>query len=138
MAEGALADNSGMHDGCGPEAGHCGGHAHGCCGGSGGAGGCAAGGEGCERALTAMRPGEMGVICGSRLSADDAALLRAMGLCDRATVRVCRLGEPCVVAVGGVQGVGTGGGGEGCTCGGSCRIGLARPLAERIFVTALA
>lgn len=83
-----------------------------------------------------MRPGDTGVICEARLSVDDAALLRAMGLCDRATIRLCRVGEPCVVAVGGVRGVGPNP--DNCTCGGSCRIGLARPLAERIFVTAMA
>ena len=86
--------------------------------------------------LTALRPGQTGIICESRLSTNDAALLRAMGLCDHSTVRLCRLGEPCVVAVGGVRGVGPNP--KDCTCGGSCRIGLSRPLAERIFVTALA
>jgi hypothetical protein len=83
-----------------------------------------------------MKPGQTGIICESRLAKEDAALLRAMGLCDRATVRVCRLGEPCVVAVGGVRGVGVDP--KSCTCGGSCRIGLARPLAGRIYVTPLA
>lgn len=79
-------------------------------------------------ALTRLRRGQSGVICESKLAPDDAALLRAMGMCTSATVRLCRVGEPCIVAVGGVSA-------EHCGCGGSCRIGLSRPLAERIFVT---
>ena len=55
------------------------------------------------------------------LAEADAALLGAMGLCCDAKVRLCRAGEPCIVAVM------TGGRA-------SCRIGLARPLAERIQV----
>jgi Fe2+ transport system protein FeoA len=86
--------------------------------------------------LTQLRPGQTGVVCESKLSTSDAQLLRAMGLCDHATVRLCRAGEPCIVAVGGVRGLGPNP--KDCTCGGSCRIGLARPLAERIFVTPLA
>lgn len=78
--------------------------------------------------LTSLLPGQTAVIAESRLSRDDAALLRAMGLCERTHVRLCRVGEPCVVAVGGVSA-------EHCRCGGTCRIGLARNLADRIFVT---
>ena len=51
----------------------------------------------------------------------DAALLGAMGLCCNAKVRLCRAGEPCIVAI-------TGGSGA------QCRIGLARPLADKIMV----
>ena len=68
-----------------------------------------------------MRVGEVGVVRGSDLEADGAALLRAMGLRPSVTVRVCRRGEPCIVEVGSVPGV-------------TCRIGLARPLAERVMV----
>lgn len=75
--------------------------------------------------LAQLPAGGSGVICESRLEAQEAALLRAMGLVPRARVTVCRLGEPCIVAVMG------GCGGEG----GGCRIGLARSLAARIFVT---
>lgn len=82
--------------------------------------------------LAALRRGQEGVICESRLEPDDAALLKAMGLCTHASVKVVRTGEPCVVAVGGV------GEGASCTCGGMCRIGLARGLAERIFVRVVA
>jgi len=78
--------------------------------------------------LSTLRTGQSAVICESRLDSDDAALLKAMGLCTSAAVKVIRHGQPCVVAVGGVSAA-------ACTCGGSCRIGLARGLAERIFVT---
>jgi hypothetical protein len=44
-----------------------------------------------------------------------------MGLACNSRVRLCRSGEPCIVAVM------TGGRA-------SCRIGLARPLADRIMV----
>ena len=80
--------------------------------------------------LASLRQGAEGVICESRLDAQDAALLKAMGLCTSAMVKVVRAGQPCVVAVGGA--------GEACSCGGMCRIGLARGLAERIFVNVLA
>lgn len=59
------------------------------------------------------------------LPAADAELLAAMGLACNARVRLCRQGEPCIVRV--LAGDGAGG----------CRIGLARPLAQRIVVTAL-
>jgi Fe2+ transport system protein FeoA len=82
--------------------------------------------------LSTLQRGQSGVITEARLDPDDAALLRAMGLCMSATVKVVRPGQPCVVAVGGV------GGDEACACGGTCRIGLARGLAEQIFVTTVA
>lgn len=81
-----------------------------------------------EVPLTRLRRGQIGVICEARLAEDDAALLRAMGVAADAQVRLCRSGQPCIVAVG-------------CACirggrtrWGGCRIGLARPLAERITV----
>lgn len=77
------------------------------------------------RPLTSLRAGETAIIRETRLDTDDAALLRAMGLCLNATVRIFRIGEPCIVAVGGVG---------ACKCGGMCRVGLAKPLAERILV----
>ena len=80
--------------------------------------------------LASLRQGDEGVICESRLDTEDATLLKAMGLCTSATVKVVRAGQPCVVAVGG--------GSESCSCGGMCRIGLARGLAERIFVNVVA
>lgn len=78
-------------------------------------------------ALSSLRRGQTGVLCEERLASDDAAMLRAMGLHPAARIRLCRVGEPCIVAVAG----GTG----GCGCGSTCRIGLARSLASRIFVT---
>lgn len=76
-------------------------------------------------ALTSLRPGQVGIVRDIRLAPDDAALLRAMGLCLNATIRVFRVGSPCVVAVGGVK---------PCKCGGMCRVGLARALAEHVYV----
>lgn len=72
-------------------------------------------------ALTQLQRGQSGVVCEAQLGRADAALLGAMGLACSAKVRLCRAGEPCIVAVL------TGGSA-------SCRIGLARPLAERIMV----
>jgi hypothetical protein len=87
-------------------------------------------------ALSQLRPGQTGVICEAKLEADDAALLRAMGLCCNAHVRLCRAGEPCIVALTCGR-AGTKGGGPGEAkgpAGSACRVGLARPLAERIMV----
>jgi Fe2+ transport system protein FeoA len=78
------------------------------------------------RPLCDLRPGEVGRVVEKRLDEADRAVLRAMGLRQDATVRLCRAGEPCIVAV-------MSGSAEGCTQPG-CRIGLARPLAERVFV----
>jgi Fe2+ transport system protein FeoA len=74
--------------------------------------------------LNQLRPGEAGVVRSAPMGADDAAMLAAMGLCCNAKVRLCRAGEPCIVAVMGGSGAG-------------CRIGLARPLADRIMVERL-
>jgi Fe2+ transport system protein FeoA len=82
-------------------------------------------------ALSELRNGEVGVVSESALDETDAAFLRAMGLCNEARVRLTRAGEPCIVTVG--SDCGCAGGKEGR--GWACRIGLARPLAERIFVT---
>jgi Fe2+ transport system protein FeoA len=72
-------------------------------------------------ALTQLRPGQTGVVRASRVGEQDAALLGAMGLCCDAKVRLCRAGEPCIVAITTGRGAG-------------CRIGLSRPLAEKIEV----
>jgi hypothetical protein len=74
-------------------------------------------------ALSTLRSGQTAVICEARLDAEDAALLRAMGLGCNAKVRLCRAGEPCIVALT-----------CGKTGGVTCRVGLSRPLAERILV----
>lgn len=74
--------------------------------------------------LNQLAPGESGIVRSAQINSADAAMLGAMGLCCNATVRLCRAGEPCIVAV--VSGRGSG-----------CRIGLARPLADRIMVERL-
>ncbi len=71
--------------------------------------------------LTRMRVGDTGRVCGGRLEAEDREMLRALGLRPDAWVRLTRVGEPCIVQVLGRH---------GC----SCRIGLARPLAERVII----
>lgn len=71
--------------------------------------------------LSQMRPGQSGVVTQANVAADDAALLGAMGLCCNAKVRLCRAGEPCIVSIATGPGA-------------ACRIGLARPLAEKILV----
>jgi Fe2+ transport system protein FeoA len=80
--------------------------------------------------LTQLVPGQTAVVRETRLEAQDAALLRAMGLRPNATIRMCRLGEPCIVEV--LTGAGEGGckGPGGCWC----RIGLAKPLANGVVV----
>lgn len=87
--------------------------------------------------LSTLRQGQSGIITESHLDPDDAALLRAMGLCTSATIKVIRPGQPCVVAVGGVNGP-DGTTAESCACGGTCRIGLARALADKILVSSVA
>lgn len=72
-------------------------------------------------ALSQLRRGQSGTVRVADLADADAAMLGAMGLSCNAKVRLCRAGEPCIVNV-------TTGRGSGC------RIGLARPLAERIMV----
>lgn len=66
-----------------------------------------------------LDPGQ--VVGQAGLAADDAGMLRAMGLHPNATVRLCRLGDPCIVQVGRERGD-------------SCRLGVARRIAERITV----
>lgn len=74
--------------------------------------------------LSQLRPGQSGVVRSAGVDASDAALLGAMGLCCNAKVKLCRAGEPCIVAVATGRGAG-------------CRIGLARPLADKIMVDVL-
>lgn len=83
-------------------------------------------------ALSTLARGQRAVVREARMPTDDAALLRAMGLCDCALLTVARTGEPFVVTVTGVDGA-------DCKChrAGGCRIGLARAMAERIIVSVL-
>jgi Fe2+ transport system protein FeoA len=53
---------------------------------------------------------------GAALSAQDCALLRAIGLTDRCMLRICQVGEPCIVQVR------------------ATRIGLSRAVADGIMV----
>lgn len=55
----------------------------------------------------------------AQLDPDDADALRAMGLRPECQLRVCKAGEPCIVTVNSP----------------SCRIALARGLANRVMVT---
>ena len=79
--------------------------------------------------LTTLQAGQMATVFQTSLDPADAALLRAMGLRPAARIRVCRLGEPCIVEV--MSGSDSCNRPGGC----ACRIGLARPLAERVMVT---
>jgi len=56
------------------------------------------------------------------LDESEASLLLAMGFGPNVEVRMCRLGEPCIVALP-----------CGCDVSG-CRIGLAKKIAERVYV----
>lgn len=77
----------------------------------------------CAAAVTIAdaRPGQIGHVCHTHLEEEDAAILRAMGLRPQARVRVCRVGEPCIVEVIA---------GSGC----ACRIGLSLPLARLVLL----
>lgn len=86
--------------------------------------------------LSKLRPGQIARVCEACIDSKDAAMLRAMGLRPNARIRVCRVGQPCIIEVmaGGCDGD------EGACNAGSpaaecaCRIGLARPLAEKVVV----
>lgn len=71
--------------------------------------------------LTDLDPGQVAHINPEGLVTDNADLLRAMGLRPHASVRLCRLGDPCIVQVG-------------HTRGDSCRLGVARHIADQIRV----
>ena len=71
--------------------------------------------------LAESKPGQVGTVASTCRDAKDAALLRAMGLKPNCRIRVCRLGEPCIVEV------------LGCT-GCACRIGMALPIARQVML----
>lgn len=75
--------------------------------------------------LTQLPVGRYAALHESRLDPEDGALLRAMGLRPDCRLKMCRAGSACIVAVEGA-------------CGSSCRIGMARGLAERVYVRVLA
>ena len=72
--------------------------------------------------LTQLPRGRRATVDTSGVDHDDAQVLRAMGLKPNAEVKVCRLGEPCIVAIAN-------------QCGLGCRIGLSRRLAEAVMAS---
>lgn len=66
--------------------------------------------------LTLLRAGARATVHYREMGCEDCELLNAMGLTDRCTLRVCQAGSPCIVQAGGT------------------RLGLTRPLAQRILV----
>lgn len=87
--------------------------------------GCCGAREGVRIALSQLKPGQAAVVRSADVARSDAEYLGAMGLCCNAKVRLCRAGEPCIVAIQSGSGA-------------SCRIGLARPLADKIVVEPVA
>ena len=66
--------------------------------------------------LSRIAPGEMARFHAAELAPQDCALLRALGLTDQCVMRICKVGEPCIVQVR------------------STRIGLSRSVADGILV----
>jgi Fe2+ transport system protein FeoA len=66
--------------------------------------------------LSQLQAGRRARMHTADLAPQDCALLRALGMTDRCTLRICKVGEPCIVEVR------------------STRIGLSRAVAHGIFV----
>jgi len=66
--------------------------------------------------LSTLSPGQTVRLHGADLAPQDCALLRALGLTDHCVMRICKVGEPCIVQVR------------------ATRIGLARSVADGILV----
>jgi Fe2+ transport system protein FeoA len=66
--------------------------------------------------LSQLRAGDWATVSTADLRCDECELLSAMGLTEQCKLRVCKIGEPCIVQVN------------------STRLGLARDLARRILV----
>lgn len=66
--------------------------------------------------LSDLEAGQTARLHCAALSAQDCALLRAIGLTDRCVLRICKVGEPCIVQVR------------------ATRIGLSRIVADGIMV----
>jgi Fe2+ transport system protein FeoA len=66
--------------------------------------------------LSTLAPGRTARLHAAELSPQDCALLRALGMTDRCRLRICKVGEPCIVEVQ------------------STRIGLSRAVADGILV----
>ncbi len=71
--------------------------------------------------LAQMARGARGTVCSVTLEKSEASTLGPMGLRERASIRVCRRGEPCIVEVG-------------CTPGMCRRIGVSRRVAQQVMV----
>ncbi len=66
--------------------------------------------------LTELSAGHVGRLHATNLPAQDWALLGALGMTDQCVLRVCKVGEPCIVQVQ------------------ATRIGLSRSVASGILV----
>lgn len=73
--------------------------------------------------LAQLRRGQVATVASSDLPDAERHLLQAMGLRDEARVMMCSDGAMCIVRVMGH-----------CAC--ASRIGIARALAERVFIAA--
>lgn len=71
--------------------------------------------------LAQLKRGERAQIDGCNLDGTCAAMIESMGLDRDAVVSISRIGDPCVVLVH-------------HRCGGSCRIGIRRDIADQISV----
>jgi Fe2+ transport system protein FeoA len=66
--------------------------------------------------LSDLAPGRRARLLKASLAPQDCALLSALGMTDRCVLRICKVGEPCIVQVQ------------------STRIGLSRAVADGIMV----
>lgn len=66
--------------------------------------------------LTTLRNGCCCTVQHREMSGDDCELLSAMGLTDRCRLRICRVGEPCIIQVA------------------ATRLGLSSTMARKIMV----
>jgi Fe2+ transport system protein FeoA len=66
--------------------------------------------------LSQLKAGEWAMVSVKDLRCDECELLEAMGLTDRCRLRVCKIGEPCIVQVE------------------RTRLGLSSELARKILV----
>ncbi len=70
------------------------------------------------RPLTELRRGQRASLHHTDLCPADCEMLSSMGLTDRCEIRLCKVGEPCILQVR------------------ATRLGIARSLASRILVKA--
>jgi len=66
--------------------------------------------------LTTLRSGCCATVQQRSMSPEDSELLGAMGLTDRCRLRICRVGEPCIIQVA------------------ATRLGLSAAMARKILV----